>query len=65
MNFLGQYMIHPKETLEEEIRFSFNNRKPLIVFDENGELFRKTAGLAEKAGYGQLPTTKVAGLHKE
>lgn len=51
MNFLGQYMLHPKETLEEEIRFSFNNRKPLIVFDENGELFRKTAGSAEKAGY--------------
>lgn len=51
MNFLGQYMMHPKETLEEEIRFSFNNRKPLIVFDESGELFRKTAGSAEKAGY--------------
>ena len=51
MNFLGQYMMHPKETLEEEIRFSFNNRKPLIVFDENEELFRKTTGSAEKAGY--------------
>lgn len=51
MNFLGQYMMHSKETLEEEIHFSFCNRKPMIVFDENGELFRKTVGLAEHAGY--------------
>lgn len=34
-------MVHPKETLEDEIHFSFYNRKTLIVFDDRGKLYEK------------------------